>query len=195
MNIKKISLWVIWAVAALFFTSCSSKDNDYKSFVGTWSVEKIEYYNIDYAGNPIASSMIVYDFDPNDVNNSIRLIFKEDKTGELRDSAVDTIWTDWNPETQVYDSYVVNTDTIMVTKFTYSYDKSSSILYMNMAYAHTYSMKIEGFTNNSFIYENEYTQNYVEKAYLRRLSNTASKSASRNKVKHPRMPGSFLGDR
>ena len=44
---KKLTYLTMVAIAALMFTSCSK--NDYKSFVGTWGVEKIEYYNIDYA--------------------------------------------------------------------------------------------------------------------------------------------------
>ena len=52
---KKLTLFATIAVAAILFASCNKID--YKSFVGTWGVEKIEYYNIDYAGNPIAASM------------------------------------------------------------------------------------------------------------------------------------------
>jgi hypothetical protein len=46
-----------------------------------------------------------------------------------------------------------------------------------------------------FIYEKEDDKNYMERAYLKRLSNTPSKSASRQTVKHPHKPGSLLGDR
>ena len=77
------------AMVAMLFASCSK--TDFKSFIGTWGVEKIEYYNIDYAGNPIAASLETFTFDPNDTNNGIQLVFRTDKTGEMRDSAIDSI--------------------------------------------------------------------------------------------------------
>ena len=157
--------------------------------------EKIEYYNIDYAGNPIAATIKTYAYDPNDINNGIQLVFRSDKSGEMRDNDVDTVWYDWNIETHTYDSYIVNPDTTLVTGFTYSYDDKSSILYMNMVFENslrTYMMHVENLTNNSFTYENEYDLNYVEKAYLKRLSKDASKSANRSKAARPRKAGSFL---
>ena len=51
---KKLTLFATLAILAVMFASC--KKVDYNAFVGTWGVEKIEYYNIDYAGNPIAAS-------------------------------------------------------------------------------------------------------------------------------------------
>ena len=193
---KKLSLIVTLALVGLLFTSCGK--NDYKSFIGTWGVEKIEYYNIDYAGNPIVASLETHNFDPNDANNGIQVVFRENKTGEMRDSAIDTLWTDWNSVTETYESYIYCPDTVMVYTFSYSYDKSESILYMNIdygTYMRTFRMYIENMTDNSFIYENEYDKNYMERAYLKRLSNTPSKSASRQTVKHPHKPGSLLGDR
>ena len=192
------------AIIAVLFASCKGKDEDvvtYQNFIGTWGVEKIEYYNIDYAGNPIAASFESYSYDINDPNNSIQLVFRDDKTGEMRDGAVDTVWTNWNSETQTYESYIYNPDTTLVTPFTFSYDESESELYMNMKYSYPYTythifmMKISDLTDDSFVYENEYDVDYMEKAYLKRISTTPSKSASRQAVKHPRKPGSFLGDR
>lgn len=183
-------------MVALLFASCNKID--YKSFVGTWGVEKIEYYNIDYAGNPIAGSLDTYNYDPNSTDNGIQLVFKANKTGEMRDSAVDTIWTDWNSETQAYESYVVNPDTVLVYPFTYSYDQSDNTLYMNMdygSYINTARMAINDMTDDSFIYENEYDKDYMEKGYLKRISSTSSKETSRQMVKHPRKPGSILGGR
>lgn len=188
---KKIGIITLCAVCAFLFASCS-EDNDYKSFVGTWGVEKIEYYNIDYAGNPIPATIETFTYDPEDIDDGIQLVFKDDKTGEMRDNNVDTIWYDWNTETQVYDSYIVNPDTTLVTEFSYSFDKSESTLYMNMEYARTFMMKIYNLTDNSFSYENEYSTNYVEHAYLKRLSDGASNSANRNKPARPRKIGSFL---
>lgn len=193
---KKIGLITLCAIFALQFASCTKID--YTSFVGTWGVEKIQYYNIDYAGNPIAASMNTYTFDPNNINDGIQLVFKEDKSGEMRDNAIDTVWYNWNEETHVYDSYIVNPDTTLVTHFTYSYDVTDHILYMNMQYENalrTFSMHIESMSNDAFVYENEYDKDYMEKAYLKRLSKTPTKSASRQTPKHPHMPGSFLGGR
>lgn len=189
---KKIGVLTLCAVCAVLLASCGK---NYTAFVGTWGVEKIEYYNIDYAGNPIASTIETYTYDPNDIDNGIQLVFRSDKTGEMRDSDRDTIWYDWNSETNAYDSYVVNPDTTIVTRFTYSYDDKDAILYMNMEYENnlrTFMMRVENLTNNSFSYENEYNLNYVEKAYLKRLSNDASKSANRSKAVRPRKAGSFL---
>lgn len=189
---KKIGLFTMCAFCAFLLASCGK---DYTAFVGTWGVEKIEYYNIDYAGNPIAATIVTYPYDPNDFDNGIQLVFRSDKTGEMRDSDRDTIWYDWNDETNTYDSYIVNPDTTLVTPFTYSYDNRDAILYMNMEYENslrTFMMHVENLTSNSFTYENEYDLNYVEKAYLKRLSKEASKSASRSKTARPRMVGSFL---
>ena len=196
---KKMTLFVALAVAALLFTSC--KKNNYKSFVGTWGVEKIEYYNIDYAGNPIAASLETYTYDPDDPDNGIQLVFRENKSGEMRDGAIDTVWTDWNEQTGVYDSYIYNPDTVLVYPFTFSYDNSESLLYMTITYTYpyeymrTYQMRVSNFTDDSFVYENEYNIDYVEKAYLKRTSNTPTKSGDRSTTKHPNKPGSFLGGR
>ena len=187
---KKFGFLILCAVCAFLLASCGK---DYTSFVGTWGVEKIEYFNTDYAGNPIPATIVSYTYDPNDIGNGIQLVFKSDKTGEMRDNDVDTVWYNWNSETEVYDSYVVNPDTTLVTQFSYSYDDSESTLYMNMAYTHTFRMKVSDLTSNSFTYMNEYSTNYVERAYLKRLSNDTSKSTNRNKpAARPRKIGSFL---
>lgn len=194
---KKLTLFATLTIVALLFTSC--RKNDYKSFVGTWGVQRIEYYNLDYAGNPIEGSFETYNYDPNDTNNGIHLIFKEDKTGEMRDSAIDTVWL-YNEETQEYDSYIYRPDTVMVYTFTYIYDASESLLIMKTKYTYpyeymrTFMMKVYDRTDNSFIYENEYENNYVERAYMKRISNATSK-ATRQTPRHPNKPGSFLGDR
>jgi hypothetical protein len=193
---KKLTLLATLAVVALLFASCNKID--YPNFVGTWGVEKIEYYNIDYAGNPIAASLETHIFDPDDTNNGVHLIFKENKSGEMRDSSVDTVWYDWNNETQVYESYVVNPDTVLVYPFTCSYDKSDRSLYMNMdygTYMRTFRISIQDMTDNSFIYENEYDKDYMEKAFLKRISDKPTKSATRKTVTHPHKPGSLLGGR
>ena len=194
---KKLTL--LAALAVMMLASCNK--TDYKSFVGTWGVERLEYYNIDYYGNPIAASLKYSDFDPESVDNGIQLVFREDKTGEMRDSAVDTVWTDWNSETQQYESYIYNPDTTLVTTFTYTYDQSESALYMNMRYTYpydymrTFMMKVSDMDDDSFVYENEYDVNYMEKAYLKRISDTPSKSGDRQAVKRPHVPGALMGGR
>jgi len=198
---KKLKLFATLAMAALMLVSCNKKEetDSYLSFVGTWGVEKIEYYNIDYAGHPIEASMESYTYNPDDPNNTIQLVFRDDKSGEMRDGAIDTLWLDYNEETQTYETVIYNPDTILVYNFTYSYDKSESALYMNMKYTYpyvysrTFMVKVSGLTDNAFAYENEYDIDYVEKAYLKRVGNTATKS--RQATKHPRKPGSLLGDR
>ena len=184
------------AFAALLFTSCGKVD--YSQLVGTWGTEKIEYYNIDYAGNPIAGSLNTFEYDYDDPDNSIQLIFRDDKTGELRDSAIDTMWI--NPDEHgVYQDSIVCPDTVVITKFTCSFDKSDQTLYMNMEDSpRPYRVVITELTNETFIYENEYGTDYVEKAHMRRISKTPTKSASKgNKVvRHPhKMPGTIFGHR
>ena len=187
---KKLTFLTMMAITALLFTSCSK--NDYKSFVGTWGVEKIEYYNTDYAGNPIAASLESFTFDPNDTDNGIHLIFRADKSGEMRDSAVDSVLKVQEGDTV----YVQCPDTVIVTKFTYSYDKKDQSLYMNMSNsARPFRLQIENLTDDSFTYENEYGKDYMEKAYLKRISKS-TKSTSRNVPAHPHnRPGSVFGSR
>ena len=197
---KKLTLFATVAIMAVLFASCNKKD-DYKSFVGTWGVEKIEYYNIDYAGNPIAASLESYLYDPEDINNGIQLVFREDKTGEMRDNNIDTVGVNYDPYTGEFESYIYNPDTTIVATFTYSYDKSESTLYLNIKYTYPYEysdifeMKIEDLGDNSFIYENEYKIHYVERAYLKRLSGSPTKAAGQKAMPHPRKLGSFLGGR
>ena len=183
---KKVTLLTMMAMVAMLFASCSK--TDFKSFIGTWGVEKIEYYNIDYAGNPIAASLETFTFDPNDADNGIQLTFRADKTGEMRDSAIDSLLVD--------SVYIHCPDTVLVTKFTYSYDKSDKSLYMNMDNsARPFRLQIENLTSDSFTYENEYGTDYMEKAYLKRISKS-TKSASRNMPAHPHKgPGALFGDR
>ena len=151
-------------------------------FFGIWGVEEIDYYNNDNDGNLIEGSLTTYNFDPNNIDNGIQLVFREDKTGEMRDSTSDTLWKDWNPETYTYDNFIVRSVTTVVTEFTYSFDPESFILYMNMDYGQVFALRIVELTDDAFVYENEYGHNfdqiYVEKAFLKRLSFTPDKSKS-----------------
>ena len=155
-------------------------------FIGTWGVEKIDYYNTDYAGNPISYTLDTYTYDPNDIDNGIQLVFGEDNVGEMRDSSIDTIWIDWNPETFTYDSFIVCPDTTVVTAFTYSFASESFILNMNMEDGRAFTLQIVELSADAFVYENEYAQNYVEKAYLRRLSYEHDHSYLRHYVNQDR---------
>ena len=172
MKTKNI-LFVALIVLLAGMVSCK-KDHDVptgkvfvdyeKLLVGTWGVERIEYYNLDYAGNPILSSLETYNYDPSSTENGIQIIFREDKTGEIRDSAIDTLWVEES-------SYIVCPDTILVKAYTYYYDKSDSLLYMNLTSSLvSHRMDIKELTNSTFVYENEYSTKYLEKAYLKRLS-------------------------
>lgn len=185
---KSIKLALVLAIIALGFASCSK---DYMTFVGTWGVEDIEYYNIDFYGNPITNSIKKYHFTPGDPNDGIDLIFRADRTGEMRDRSRDTLYlTD--------STYILCPDTTLVTKFTYSYHKDDATLYMNMKVAHpfTYEMSILDLTDNSFVYVNEYDENYVEKAWMKRIGDAKASTPSRKSkpVSRPRMKGSLLSN-
>lgn len=196
---KKLSMILMCAFCAAFFASCTT--SEYKTFVGTWGVVQIQYYNVDYAGNPIASTISTLDYDPEDIGHGIQLIFRDDKTGELRDNDIDTVGVNYNFETGAFESYVYNPDTTLVHTFTYSYDKASSALYLNMkytypyAYSRTFMMKITDLNSDSFTYQNEYEDNYVERAYMKRISAVPSKSTGKSQAARPRKPGTFLGGR
>ena len=173
-------------------------------FLGVWGVEKIEYYNTDYAGNPIAGSMIAYTYEPNSIDNGIQMYFREDNSGEMRDSAIDELWLDWNEETESYETHIVCPDTVLVKPFTYTYDESENVLYLTLTNdgdVQSYTLKISDLSNELFIYENvyghdDYGNGFVEKAYLRRVNIAAMKSTDRIMLPHPhKKQGSLLGDR
>ena len=191
---KKLTFIAVLAFAALIFVSCGK--GDYQKFIGTWGVERIEYFNIDYQGNPILSSADTFYYDPYSVDNGIQLIFNANKTGEMRDSAFDTLYTDWNPDTQEYETAIYCPDSVVVKTFTYSYDKSEHTLYMNMDYVFTYRLIINDITNNEFVYENEYDKDYVERAYLKRIDKATTETTSKSPVRHPhKKHGSLFGDK
>lgn len=157
-----------------------------KSFVGTWGVEKIEYYNTDYAGNPISASMETFNFDPYDIDNGIQLVFRPDMTGEMRDHSKDTAY--------IMNDTIIYPDFVIITQYTYSY-VSDEVLHLNLENGNTYDLNIVDFSWDSFVYENEYSAYYVEKAYLKRLSNTPSKFVGKKAQPRPRKQGSLLGSR
>ena len=190
---KRIVLMTVVVFAVMLFISCNRYD--YPDFVGTWGVEKIEYYNLDWQGNPIPGSGSTYYFDPYSADNGIQLVFRADKTGEMRDSAIDTLWIK-NEETGEYDSCVYCPDTTIVKTFTCSFDQSEHTLYMNMDYIWTYRLIINSFSKKEFIYENVYDEDLLERAFMKRISKKPTKSADKSIVRHPhKKPGSLFGDR
>ncbi len=199
---KKIQLIALFALTATFCASCG-KEDDYTKFIGTWGVEKIHYqtYNTDYHGAPIDGSYkeSFHNFNINDFDNGIHLIFKDDQTCEMRDSAIDSLLVIQDNDT----IYIQCPDTVLVYRYTYSYDSKQKILYMSAADYSTTLLRINNLTSNSFEYENTYGQDidnrvYIENAWLKRVEGTPSKSDSRKanpSEPRPRMPGSFLSRR
>ena len=185
---KRIILFFFALAMVLGWTSCGK--NDYMAFVGTWGVERIDYYNIDFYGQPIENTVETFYFTPGDPDNGIDLVFRNDRTGEMRDRSRDTLIfiSDIIDNDTIIDT-IICPDTTLITNFTYSYHDDDATLYMNMLVAQpfTYQMRIESLTNNSFVYENEYRLHIVEKAYLVRISDDtrhadrASKSSLRQR--------------
>ena len=150
------------------YTAIVTVDMPENPFFGVWGVEQIDYYNIDYAGNPIAASLWTLNFNPYDIDNGIQMVFRENRSGEMRDSSLDSIWVD--------DHYIVCPDTVIVMRYTYSFDFETSVLYVNMENGQTFTLQIVEQSTDAFVYENRYAQDYVEKAYLRRISTIPDKS-------------------
>lgn len=143
------------------------------AFVGIWGVEQIDYYNTDYYGEPIPSTLVTYYFTPGDPDDGIDLVFWEDNSGEMRDRRYDTIYLS-------DDQFIVCPDTTLITGYSYSYNQADSLLLLTMdvQYPFTHRLFISIFTDDSFVYVNEYQAGYVEKAYMRRLSYVPDKSRS-----------------
>ena len=191
---KKLTLILALATMMFGFASCGDND-DYMVFVGTWGVETIQYYNIDYNGNPIGSTIETYNFTPGDTEDGIDLVFKSDRSGKMVDRSRDTLFYNYDANHIPQDT-IPCVDTVIVTTFTYSYHKDDQLLYMNMEVAHpfTYMMKIPDINDKSFTYINEYDKDYVEKAKLVRISDGA-KGQQGNRIKpvsRPRREGSLL---
>lgn len=132
-------------------------------FVGVWGVEQLDYYNTDYMGEPIPATLVTYYYVPGDPNDGIDMIFREDQTGEIIDRTLDSL---------------------SVRTFAYSFYENDSVLniVVQTPSYHAYLLNISEMTDDSFVYINEYADNYIEKAYLKRLSNVPEKSKSTNTV-------------
>lgn len=132
-------------------------------FVGVWGVEQLDYYNTDYNGEPIPATLETYYFVPGDLDGGIDMIFREDQTGELIDRSLDSL---------------------SVKTFAYLFNESDSslnLIVQTPSY-HAYILNISEMTDDSFVYLNEYADNYIEKAYLKRLSYDPEKSKSTNTI-------------
>ena len=196
---KKVSIFAAMMMLAAVLASCGK--TDYTAFIGTWGVERIDYYNLDFFGEPIPATVETYHFTPGDMDNGIDLVFRADKTGEMRDRSRDTLKLDWNDSLHIYETVIVCPDTTLVTKFTYSYDADDGILYMNMQVTHpfTYRMQIDFLAKDRYEYINEYDVTveegysvvYVEKAMMVRYS-TETRGNRAKPVYMKRHPGSFF---
>lgn len=181
------------AIIAMAFGMMSCGKTEIELLVGRWGLERLEYYNIDYYGNPIESSIDAEEFIPGDMENGIEMVFYSNKRGEWIDRDRDTfiIKVSVNPVT--YDT-IINPDTVLVTNFTYSYDKDLEALFLRTSDAETFQMNIEKLDENTFIYNNEYKQNVVERAVMRRIDNQNKvKSSGKPSKRITRPEGSFFG--
>ncbi len=189
---KKFTL--VLAVAATILAgmvSCKSDKDDYMKFVGDWGVRTSTYYNTDYAGNPIPATVNMYYFVPGDKIDGIDLVFRTNKTGMMIDRSKDTLFIRVSA-TQI--DTIIAPDTVIVRNFTYTYDKDTELLYLNMEYARTYSMRIENFSDTAFTYYNLYDIDYMEKARMVRLTDNPTRNAVKGKKSSyvPWKPGSLL---
>lgn len=194
---KRSILFAAILMTAFALASCGHKDDDqsYKDFVGIWGVEQIDYYNIDYAGAPIESSRETYYFTPGDFDSGIELVFREDKTGEMRDHSLDTFFLE-NENTHVVYDTIINPDTTVYSYFDYSYDAEESVLFMTMSSTQkTHRLRISNFSHSNFSYMNEYRTNFIEEAKLVRTSDNARVQGRKNEMQRPRKTGSILSDR
>lgn len=190
---KKLSLMLaLVAISMMTLVSCSSHD-DYEQFIGTWGLEKLSYYYIDFAGNPITNTMENYYYTPGDMKDGIDLVFRADKSGEMIDRSRDTVYIQIAEDE--YET-IVCPDTVLVQKFTYSYDKDAQLLYLNMDYVRTFSMKIVNFSDVYFTYTNQYLKDIVERATMKRISDKPQKDEGVRKTRKneiaPRKPGSLM---
>lgn len=185
-------IFFVIAAITLFFGMISCNKVSESKLIGTWGVERIEYYYIDYYGQPISNTIEGYDYVPGDFDNGIELVFYEGHKGKWFDHDVDTILVEISIDPKVYDT-IINPDTTLVTSFTYSLDQDIPALFIHTSDAETYMMEIEQLDNTTFSYKNEFKDNYVEHAILKRIPDgqTASK-AMRSRAAHPRKPGSFF---
>ncbi|MBR4391909.1 MAG: hypothetical protein IKT08_07390 [Bacteroidales bacterium] len=182
---------LVLIVATLFFGMSACKKSSSSLLLGTWGLERVEYYYIDFYGQPIESTIEAYDYVPGDMDNGIDLVFKDGKKGEWRDRDVDTIYVKISENPVVFDT-IINPDTTIVTPFSYSIDDDQSALYIKTSNAETFMLDIEELSEDVFIYSNEYKVNYVEHAILKRVNSSNKTKSTERPQRVPRKPGSFI---
>ena len=198
---KRLTVFTAILMVVTVFASCKHDNNDdhtFKDFVGIWGVKQIDYYNIDYAGNPIENTRETYYFTPGDMEGGIDLVYREDQTGEMRDRSTDTIILKDESTSPVTIDTIICPDTTLYTYFDYSYDADEAILYMNMETeetVHTYKMRISHFDENTYTYLNEYRKNWIEEAQMVRTSHEAKAVVGQKPTRRPHKPGSIFGNR
>ncbi len=169
--------------------SCGKDENS--MLVGTWGVERIEYYYIDYYGQPISSTLKVYEYTPGDTENGIEMVFYENKRGEWRDHDIDTFLVQVSINPVTYDT-IVNPDTTLVIPFKYSFDKDLNSLTIKTADAETYMLDVEALTQGTFVYINQFKTDYVERSVLKRIDGKSKvQSSGKASPKAPRPEGSM----
>lgn len=174
---------------AIGMMSCGKTEVD--RLIGHWGLEHLEYYNIDYYGHPITSTIESYDFIPGDMENGIDMVFYNNKRGEWRDRDMDTFYIKISSNPVTYDT-IINPDTTVVRKFTYSYDEDLQALYLRDSDAETFMLKIETLNDNTFIYTNEFRVNKVERAVLKRLDDSKVKSSKKPSTYVPFREGALF---
>lgn len=179
---KRINLIFALFILAFGLFSCGKGSDDYMKFVGTWAVERIDYFNTDFENNPIAGTLESYEFTPGDKTDGIDMTFRANKTGEILDRS------------RVPDS------TLVIT-FTYSYHSDDMLLHMKTkegGKTKKHEIQILELNSNDFNYENEYGDHYIEKAWLVRLkgsnANTKGDTGRKAKTVRPIRKGSLLSD-
>ena len=194
---KKLTLIASLFAVVFCLVSCKPDSNDsYKKFVGKWGVERLEYYTADYAGNPIPNTVDIREFPLGDPHDGIDMIFYDNdkRTGEMLRRDIDTFYVQISLDPEECDT-IINPDSTVRITFNYMYDTDLSALYVNMHDdMHTFMMKVSNFTDNSFMYVNEYDLHLVEKAYLKRLEGKDAPKSSSKPTYRPRKPGSFMSN-
>lgn len=186
---KKIMLLTVAFMMAMGLFSCGKSEES--QLVGRWGLLRLEYYHTDFYGQPIESTIEAEEFVPGDMENGVELVFYANKHGEWIDRDLDTFLVQISINPVMYDT-IINPDTVVVTNFTYSYDQDLSALYLRTSLAETFQLSIETLNDNTFIYTNEYKQNVVERAVLRRIdSKSQEKSSGKTSKRITRPEGSF----
>lgn len=181
-------------VATLFLGMAACSKSNSSLILGTWGVEKVEYYYVDFYGNPIDETIEAYYYTPGDQNNGIDLVFYSGHHGEWRDRDVDTFLVPISVEPVLYDT-IINPDSTVVTQFTYTVDDDLSAIIVKTDDAVTYMLDIEELNKSTFSYTNRYKQDYVEHAILKKIDNSKATRTERKQQQFSRKPGSFLSHR